>query len=173
MQRPKPRGLFILNLLQIIFTLVGAGLIIGGYFSATNSTTDDGFPLKDFLYALGAFFILFPLLLFGVIRFFIRRAVAREEYLINNGIKGKARILNMQSTHVYVNNVPLMVFDLEINTSHGERYETVYRKTVPLQYYSIIKPDRDLPVYVDPNDKFNLFVDFHQGWMDLAKKKAH
>lgn len=162
---------FVFNLLQIIFTLVGAGLIAGGYFAAPGSTTDDGYPLNYFLYSLGGFFIVWPIILFGVIRYFIRRAAARQAYLVNNGIKGKARVLNMRPTNVYINRVPQMIMDLQVTTELGERYETAYKRTVPMQYYNIIRPDLDLPVYIDPNDKNKLFVDFQQAWTDIAKKK--
>ena len=39
-----------------------------------------------------------------------------------------------------------------------------------MQYYNIIRPDADLPVYIDPNNKNKLFIDFQQAWMDIAKK---
>lgn len=162
---------FVLNLVQLILTLVGLGLIAGGYFATTEAKTDDGYSLKYFLYIIGGFFIVWPLLLFGVIRFFHRRAAARQAYLIENGIKGKARVLNMRGTNIYINRVPQMILDLQITTSLGERYETSYKKTIPMQYYNIIKPDLDLPVYIDPDNKNKMFVDFQQAWTDLAKNR--
>lgn len=164
---------FVFNLLQIIFTLVGLGLVTAGYFAAPGSTTDDGYPLNYFLYALGGFFIIWPVVLFGIIRYFIRRAAAREAYLVNNGLKGKARVLNMRPTNLYINRVPQMEMDLQITTEHGELYETSYKKAVPLQYYNIIRPDVDLPVYIDPGNRNKLFVDFQQAWMNMAGKNPH
>ena len=161
---------FVFNLLQVIFTLVGLGLIAGGYFAAPGSKTDDGYPLNYFLYALGAFFIVWPLLLFGVIRYFIWRAAARQEYLVKNGLKGKARVLNMRPTNIYINRVPQVVMDLQVTTDYSERYETSYKKAVPMQYYNIIRPDVDLPVYIDPDDRNKLFVDFQQAWIDMARQ---
>lgn len=163
---------FVLNLLQVIFTLVGLGLIAGGYFATPGSLTDDGFPLNTFLYAMGAFFVVFPLVLFGAIRYFFRRAAKRQTYLINNGIKGKARVLNMRPTNVYINRVPQMVMDLQVTTSLGEEFETSYKKVVPMQYYNIIRPDLDLPVYIDPADRTKWFVDFEGAWKDLAKQSS-
>jgi len=60
--------------------------------------------------------------------------------------------------------------DLKVTTELGESYETSYKKTVPMQYYNIIRPDLDLPVYIDPNDRNKLFVDFQQARMDIAGK---
>lgn len=161
---------FVLNLLQVIFTVVGAGLIVGGYFAHPGSTTKDGFALNYFLYVLGGFFIIWPMILFGAMRYFARRSAARQAFLVSQGIKGKARVLNMRSTNIYINKVPQMVLDLLIVTELGERYETSYKKTIPMQYYNILRPDVDLPVYIDPNNKNKLFVDFQQAWMYMARK---
>ena len=165
----KPNN-FVLNLIQAIFTVVGIGLIAGGYFAAPFSTTKDGFPLNTFLYSLGGFFVVFPLVVFGSIRYFFKKQAERQAWLMENGIKGKARVLNMQPTNVYINRVPQVVLHLQVTTSFGEKFETTYKKAVPMQYYNIIRPDVDLPVYIDPNDRSKLFVDFEQAWMDIAKQ---
>jgi len=157
-------------LVQIIFTLVGLGLIAGGYFATPDAKTDDGYALNNFLYSLGGFFIIWPIILFGVIRYFFRGAAARQKWLVENGIKGNARVLNMHGTNIYINRVPQMMMDLKVTTELGESYETSYKKTVPMQYYNIIRPDLDLPVYIDPNDRNKLFVDFQQAWIDIAGK---
>ena len=52
----------------------------------------------------------------------------------------------MRNTGVYFNRIPQMVMELQVTTDLGERYETSYKKTVPSQYYNIIRPDRDLSV---------------------------
>lgn len=165
----KPNA-FVLNLLQAIFTLVGLGLVAGGYFAAPGSRTADGFPLNYFLYGMGGFFVLFPLLLFGVIRYITRRSAERQAYLVANGIRGTARVLNMQQTNLYINGAPHMVMQLQIITSLGERFEASYKKALPLHYHNIIRPDVDLPVYVDPSDRKKLFVDFEGAWTDLARR---
>ena len=164
------KNTFVFTLLQIIFSLIGLGLIVSGYFAAPASQTRDGFPLTTFLYALGAFFVVFPLMVFGAIRYFLRRAAERQAYLVANGIKGKARGLNMGQTNIYINRVPQVVLNLQVTTNLGERYETTYKKAVPLQYYSIIRPDVDLPAYIDPADRTKLFVDFEQAWLDIARQ---
>jgi hypothetical protein len=172
MQPQRPPSIFVLNLLQVIFTLVGAGLITGGYFAAPGSRTDDGLPLNYFLYGLGGFFILFPLLLFGIIRYAIKRTAARQAWLMQNGIKGKARVLNMQQTHVYINRIPQVVLHLQVTTNLGETFETNYKKAIPLQYYNIINPDVDLPVYIDPANRTKLFVDFQGAWKKMASNNS-
>ena len=164
------KNTFVLNLIQIIFTLVGLGLIAGGYFASPGSLTDDGFPLNTFLYALGGFFVVFPLVLFGAIRYFFRRAAERQAWLIENGIKGKARVMNMHQTNVYINRVPQMMLNLQVTTNVGEQFETTYKKAIPMHYYNIIRPDVDLPVYIDPSDRTKMFVDFEKAWGDIASQ---
>jgi hypothetical protein len=162
---------FVFNLIQGIFTLAGAGMIIGGYFAAPGSLTDDGFPLDRFLYLMGGFFILWPLLLFGTIKYFMRRAAVNIQQLKDQGIKGKARVLHMRRTNVTINNIPQVVLDLSITTSLGQKFETAYKKCIDPIYYSLIRPDADLPVYVDPNNQKKIYVDFEEAWAKAGEKK--
>lgn len=162
---------FVLNLVQGIFTLVGIGLLVGGYMASPGSTTDDGFPLAKFLYGMGAFFIIWPIILFGVIKYFYRRTAQRIEHLKNNGIKGKARVLQMRRTGVSINHIPQVILDLDIKTNLGEKLQVSYKKCVDPIYYSLIKPDADLPVYIDPNNQQSVYVDFQEAWASLGSMK--
>ena len=157
------------NPIQIIFTLVGAGMLIAGYFAAPGSLTDDGYPLNIFFYCMGGFFIIFPLVLFGAINGFYNRAAKRVAYLKEQGIKGKARVLHMQRTGLTVNDVPQVVLSLNITTDLGEQFEVSYKKCIDPIYYSLIRPDADLIAYIDPADKGKVYIDFEEAWTKLAK----
>lgn len=157
------------NLLFIIFALVGAGLLISGYFAAPGSLTDDGYPLNIFLYCMGGFFIIFPLILFGAINRSANRAAKRIAYLKEHGIKGKARVLHMRRTGLTVNDVPQVVLDLNITTDLGEQFPASYKKCIDPIYYSLIRPDADLLVYVDPVDKGKVHMDFEEEWAKVAR----
>jgi hypothetical protein len=159
---------FVFNFLQIIFSLVGAGMLIAGYFAASGSLTDDGYPLNYFFYCMGAFFIIWPIILFGVIKYFYRRAGQKVTYLREHGLKGKARVLHMRRTGLTINNVPQVVLDLKITTDLGEQLQTSYKKCVDPIYYNLIRPDADLIVYVDPADKKKVHVDFEEAWGKTA-----
>lgn len=159
---------FVFNLLQIIFSLVGAGMLIAGYFAAPGSLTDDGYPLNYFFYGMGAFFIIWPIILFGAIKFFYSRSAQRITYLKEHGIKGKARVLHMRRTNLTINHVPQMVLDLNITTDLGEQLQASYKKCIEPMYYSLIRPDAELPVYVDPADKRKVYVDLEEAWSKLA-----
>jgi hypothetical protein len=160
---------FAFNPLQIIFTLVGAGMLIAGYFSAPGSLTDDGYPLNIFFYCMGSFFIILPLVLFGLINRYSNRAAKRITYLKEQGIKGKGRVLHMRRTGLTVNDVPQVILDLNITTDLGEHFSASYKKCIDPIYYSLIRPDTDLLVYVDPSDKEKVYVDFEEAWAKLAR----
>lgn len=155
---------FAVTLIQIIFTLVGAGMLVAGYMAAPDALTDDGFSLKKFFYMMGAFFIVWPILLFGVIRFFIKKSADNIANLKANGIKGKARILGMQQTGVRINHVPQVKLQLDIKTDMGERFQADYKKCVPQMYYNLFKPEAEFPVYIDPINRSKVHVDFEEAW---------
>src|SRR6478672_9789946 len=110
---------FVFVLLQIIFRGVGAGMLIAGFMAAPGALTDDGFALNKFFYIMGAFFIVWPIVLFGTINFFIKRAAQNIEQLKAKGIKGTTRILGMDQTGVRINRVPQVKMQLDIKTDMG------------------------------------------------------
>ncbi len=158
------KGNLVSNLLQGIFMLVGLGMLIAGYFAVPGSLTDDGYPLNIFFYSMGGFFIVWPLVLFGAIRYFYRRAAKKMAYLKTHGIKAKARVLGMRRTGLTVNNVPQVLLDLQVTTDLGEQFQAPYKKCIDPIYYNLIQPDKDLPVYVHPVNNRDLYVDFEEEW---------
>lgn len=164
---------FVFTLIQVIFTLVGVGMLIGGYFAAPGSLTDDGYPLDTFFYIMGAFFIVWPIVIFGAIRFFTKRAAQHIELLKANGIRGKTRILSMDQTGVRINHVPQVKMQLDIKTDMGERFQASYKKCLPQLYYSLLKPDAEFTVYVDANNKQKLYVDFEEAWAKAVSSKGN
>ncbi|MES2777652.1 MAG: hypothetical protein V4722_25970 [Bacteroidota bacterium] len=164
---------FVFNLLQVIFTLVGVGMLVAGYFAAPGSLTDDGFALNKFFYAMGGFFIVWPIILFGTIKYFYRRAAQKVADLKANGIKGKARVLQMRRTNLTVNRIPQVILDLDIKTSLGEQFPASYKKCIDPIYYSLIRPDLDLTVYVDPNNHKSLYVDFEEAWARMGSSRGN
>lgn len=159
---------FVFNLLQIIFSLVGAGMLVAGYFAAQGSMTDDGYPLNYFFYCMGTFFIIWPVILFGTIKYFYRRAAQRVSYLREHGLKGTARVLHMRRTGLTINNVPQVVLDLSITTDLGEQLQVSYKKCIDPIYYNLIRPDTNVTVYVDPANKKKVYIDFEEAWAKIA-----
>lgn len=159
---------FVSVLLLGIFTLVGLGMLIAGYFAAPGSLTDDGYPLNYFFYCMGGFFILLPLVLFGVLGYFFRRSAQKVGYLKTHGIKGKARVMGMRRTGLTVNDVPQVILDLKISTDLGEQFQTAYKKCIDPIYYNLIQPDRDLNVYIHPANRNEVYIDFQEEWARQA-----
>jgi hypothetical protein len=155
---------FVFTLIQVIFTLVGIGMLLGGYFATPGSLTDDGFPLNNFFYILGAFFIIWPIVLFGVINYFIKRAAQNIELLKVNGIKGKTRILSLDQTGIRINHIPQVKMQLDIKTTMGDRFQASYKKCLPQMYYNLIKPEAEFTVYIDANNRNKMYVDFEEAW---------
>ncbi len=163
------KNYFVLNLLQVIFTLVGTGMLAAGYFAAPTALTGDGFRLNYFFYAMGGFFIVFPIIIFGTIKYFYRRAAEKIAYLKANGIKGMARVVKFRRTNITINRIPRMILDLSVKTNLGEQFQASYKKCIDPLYYNLLRPDTDLPVYVDPVNRKSLHVDFDEAWSRLAQ----
>lgn len=156
-------------LVPLIFLIVGSGMLIAGYQAAPGSLTDDGYPLNYFFYTMGGFFILFPLLLTLGISFFYRRSAGKVSYLKTQGIKGKARVLGIERTGTSINDIPQVILKLKITTDLGEQFLVDYKKCIDPVYYSLITPERDLPVFVHPENKKEVYLDLEAAWAKLAE----
>lgn len=156
-------------LVPFIFFIVGSGMLIAGYNAAPGSLTDDGYPLNHFFYFMGGFFILFPLLLTFFISFFYRRNASKVSYLKAQGIKGKARVLGIERTGTSINDIPQVILKLKITTDLGEQFLVDYKKCIDPVYYSLITPERDLPVFVHPENKKEVYLDLEAAWANLAE----
>ena len=118
---------------------------------------------------MGGFFIVLPIILFGTIKYFYRRAAEKMAYLKANGIKCMARVVAFHRTNIIINRIPQMVLDLSIKTNLGEQFQVSYKKCIDPLYYNLLRPDADLPVYVDPVNRKSLYVDFEEAWARLSK----
>ncbi|GAB0157451.1 hypothetical protein CHRYSEOSP005_27270 [Chryseobacterium sp. Alg-005] len=157
-------------ILPVIFSIVGIGMLIGGYTAAPGSLTDDGYPLNYFLYAMGGFFILFPLALTGLMGYFSRRNIQNIADLKSRGIRGKARVMNIQRTGVSINDIPQVILQLRITTDTGEQFVVNYKKCIDPIYYNLITPEKDLSVFVNRENKNEVYLDLEAEWAKLAKE---
>lgn len=155
-------------IIPFIFSSIGIGFLIAGYTAEPGALTDDGYPLNKFFYMMGGFFVVWPIVLFSAIIYFQKRKSQREEHLKTQGIKGKARVMGMRQTGVRINHVPQVVLDLHITTDFGEKLQLPYKKCIQPMYYSILRPDVDLEVYINPEKKDKVFVDLDETWRRMA-----
>ena len=137
--------------------LVGVGMIVYGMMVSPEALTDDGYPLNSFLYLMGVFFIVFPLLgAFGVY-YYYKRINDRETFLMNEGIKGEAEILSREQTGTYINEQPQVKFKLLITTPM-ENYELEHKEIVNLLDMGSIPVGRKIPVMVNPDNPRDILL---------------
>ncbi len=156
-------------LLPAIFFVVGLGMVIAGYNAAPGSLTDDGYPLNYFFYFMGGSFILLPLILTVIISVFFSRKAGKIEDLKKNGIKGKARVLSVQRTGMSINDIPQVILQLRITTDPDEQFLVNYKECIDPLYYNLITPEKDLVVFINQNNKKEVYLDLEAEWGRLAE----
>lgn len=137
---------------------VGIGMIFFGFQASPEALTDDGYPLKDFLYMMGIAFVIFPLITSLGVMMYYKRINDRETNLIENGLKGEAEIINREQTGTYINELPQVKFLLQITTPFGDSYQMEYKDVVSMLDINSINVGAKLPVYIDPNNEKNILL---------------
>ncbi|UOU97776.1 hypothetical protein MUU74_14905 [Chryseobacterium daecheongense] len=160
----------VMYILPIIFSVVGLGMLIGGYTADPGSLTDDGYPLNYFLYAMGSFFIIFPIALVAFMTYSSRRHSQNVIDLKAKGLKGKARVLSVQRTGLSINDIPQVILQLHITTDLGEQFTVDYKKCIDPFFYNLITPERDLLVYINRDNKKEVYLDLEAEWSKLAEE---
>jgi hypothetical protein len=142
------------------FLVVGAGMIFYSYQVSPTALTDDGYPLKEFLLYFGIFWIVLPIVLLIGATIYIKLQDKRETNLRVNGLRGQAKILSAEQTGRYVNELPQVEFLLEITIEYGEIYQLKHKEVVGMLQLGAIQAGAIIPVYVDPNNKKNILLDY-------------
>lgn len=151
-----PKWMYLIILIP--FLAVGIGMIFFGFQASPESLTDDGYPLKEFLYIMGAFFIIMPFISTVGVMLFYKRINDRETNLIENGLKGEAEIINREQTGTYINELPQVKFLLQVTSPYGDSYQMEYKDVVSMLDLNSINVGAKLPVYIDPNNEKNILL---------------
>ena len=149
------------------FLIIGAVLIYLGYNTSLQAAIfAPGVPASDvsdffagdqsLFYIMGAFFIILPLL----ILIYYKIGNDREMHLVQNGIKGEAKILNVNQTGMYVNNLPQVKFLLQITTPDTESYQVEHKEVVNMIDLGSIRVGAVLPVFVDPQNPKKILLSY-------------
>lgn len=110
------------------FILIGVGMIVAGFFVSPEARTDDGHPLKTFLWMFGGSWLLIDLgLVVG-----IRLMAARRKNVLETWLPATARILNASETGTYVNNMPKIKFTLEVTSDVHGTYQVEHREVISM-----------------------------------------
>lgn len=75
-----------------------------------------------------------------------------------DGVKGNARVLQVESTNVLINRRPQVRLRLDIKLPGKPGYEQQWTDTIPLG--QAVAPGRDLTVYVDRNNPLRMMIDW-------------
>jgi len=143
------------KLLFAPFLLIGIWLIYQGFTASFDPLIAD-YSFQNLYYLMGAGFIILPLLIMAGYKI----VNDRETNLIQNGIRGQAKILDMNQTGTYINNLPQVKFLLQITTPYMEPYQIEHTKVVNMISLGSIRIGAVLPVYVDPNNSKRVSLSF-------------
>ncbi|MFC1617834.1 hypothetical protein ACFL2B_00985 [Patescibacteria group bacterium] len=75
--------------------------------------------------------------------------------LLAIGVKGTAKILELEDTGVFINKQPLMSTKLEINIAGHDPYVVNKKKVVPFSRINLFQVGNTVNIVVDPNDHTN------------------
>lgn len=142
----------------MVFVLMGVALIFYSFQVSPTDLTEDGYPLNTFMLYFGIFWIALPIVIFLGATIYINLQDRRETNLRENGLKGQAKILSVEQTGRFVSNNPQVEFLFEITLEDGEIYQLKHKEVVSM--ISAIQAGAIIPVYVDPNNKKNILLDY-------------
>ena len=139
-----------------VSVLVGVGLIVFDIVADPSPHMEPQF-LNSFT-TLGVFFLLSPFAALFMIFRMVSRSRKREALLVENGIRGLAKVISVRETGLTTNNVPQMEMHLEVSTSQGDPYTTVHRDHISLINIHRLLPGAEFPVFVNRDDPDDLLL---------------
>jgi hypothetical protein len=111
---------------------------------------------------IGQIWVVVSLFLAGLYLLIGRRGRAAQR-LRREGITGRATILEMTQTGVYVNEQPRVKFRLRVEADGLEPYEVEKTVVVPLIALGTLTSGRPLTVYIDRTDPDRFVIDWAAG----------
>ncbi len=106
----------------------------------------------------------YPLLACGAISFVVGTVMmikARSRRRIEtSGLSGTAKVMRVSQTSTYINENPVLMFDLEVEAPGLAPYRTTAKVTVPMYMTQRVGPGTTLPVKVDPSRQNDVVVDW-------------
>ena len=102
-------------------------------------------------------------LFLGALYIFMSRRAEKMESLRTTGIPGRATILETTQTGMYVNEQPQVKLKLRVEGQGQAPYEIDKRIVVPLIALGRLSSGQPLNVFIDREDRENLFIDWSGG----------
>jgi hypothetical protein len=105
------------------------------------------------------FWRFFPVVMILIVFYVIFAPMLAEHRILESGVPGKAKILDIQPTGTIVNEQPKVRIFLEVLPAQGERYETKVEMVISPVYLPQFQPGAELNIKIDPNDKSRVAVE--------------
>jgi hypothetical protein len=102
-------------------------------------------------------------LFLAALYFFMSKRADQAEQLKQTGIPGKATILEMTQTGVYINEQPQVKLKLRVEGQGQQPYELEKRVTVPMIALGTLSSGQPLNVYIDRQDREQIVIDWFGG----------
>ncbi|MBN2363586.1 hypothetical protein JXL83_05600 [candidate division WOR-3 bacterium] len=146
-------------LISLPSVLIGLGLVVAAYFTPPEAKTDDGHQLKLFLYIMGGSFSLTSVFSIILLYFMVFSKTRKKQYLIANGRRADAEIIEIRKTGTVVNNCPQVILTLRINTYDRPPYTLKHKIVMSETEIYKLETGRKLKVYVDPKNSKNIYLE--------------
>jgi hypothetical protein len=156
------KGCGLLLIFLVVFGGIGCGMIYFGYQAKPGDLTDDGFPLKYFLYAMGGFFVATPLIMAFFMTLVGLINKRKDAYFATYGVPATATILSIEDTGTRINDNPRVALSLRIERGGQQPYTINTTKTVSIVYLGRLVPNAKLAVLVDSKDTNRIKIEWNK-----------
>ena len=141
-------------IIWIPYIVFGIYLIHLGSIASPNAITTDSF-FKNSFYFEGVSCIIIPLILIAGISLYKKKT---KTPITKNSIRGKAEILDMKQTGLYLNNIPQIKFLLKITIPNKSPYQIKYKAFVGYLKLNSLHAGAVVPVLVNPKNPENILL---------------
>lgn len=147
-----------------IFTLIGiVALVVGAFFAYQawfTPASDSPFDVGKAAAPIIALTFLIIGGVFTVVGTVITRMGSARKQLLAQGLAGRAEIVSVAQTGMYVNEQPQVRMQLNVTVPGRMPYSVSHSEVVPLLALGMITPGHVLPVAVDPTNQNRLAIDW-------------
>ncbi|MDQ6902392.1 MAG: hypothetical protein M3139_05190 [Bacteroidota bacterium] len=141
---------------KIRWDLIGILAAVAGVIMAVIAVLKSGSPKRIYIAVA-------MIIVFGGMGFFLNKFLWAPKNnirrLINFGIPGRAKILEVHETNISVNNNPQYKILLEIKKDVGEIYVATTKIVVSRLKPNIFKTNKEVKVKIDPQNEKNVMID--------------
>lgn len=140
--------------LMLFMMLPALGMAVAGFLVSDKARTDDGYPLKPFLWIFAGFWVVMN---FATV-FIMGMINERKRRLYEEGLDGTATILGVEETGTTINDMPVLRIRLRVNDGYHGEYEVVHKETTPLTMIPKLVEGTQVQVKVDRTNPRRLLL---------------